>query len=290
MTSAEWTQLDELRSKYLHTWLLEDASAPTTICILHGLGEHGGRYQRLAEDLAAEGFRVLAMDQQGHGLSPEKRGCIESYDSVLQDVQALLRWSRQKHGGPHVLFGHSMGGNLSLNYALRDYDQPEATISSSPMIRAVRQPAGWFVTLGRMLMRLWPNFQLRSHTIAARLMSDPKEQEEFEQDELFHNYLSLRLGNELLKTGEWALENAARLRKPLLLTHSSEDVLTCPKASQEFADRANEWCTFHLFPNSLHDPFRCLERKEVIQYFVNYLRSTVSTSNSSSSTVGGEAV
>lgn len=272
-TTAEWIQIDEQRRKFVHQWEPQD-SYRATFCLVHGLGEHGGRYHTFAEALVSAGFRVVAFDQQGHGQSPEKRGCIESYESMLQDIEAVLGWCAAQDGErPQILFGHSMGGNLSLNYALRELRQPAAVISSSPMIRASREPAKWFVAVGRLLLRFMPNFQMKSSPQVERLMSDPAEQERFRQDELFHSFLSLRLGNDLLETGVWALQNRQRLRSPLLLTHGTNDYLTSTAASQEFAAQANEWCEFHLFEGHLHDPFRDIGREAVIQRFVEFVHA-----------------
>ena len=272
-TSAEWTRIDDRRNKYVRQWHPESQSQGT-FCIIHGLGEHGGRYDSFASTLATSGFRCVAFDQQGHGLSHEKRGCIESYKSMLEDIQAILYWIRtQEFAGPIILFGHSMGGNLVLNYALNDLEQPTAVISSSPMIRACRQPANWFIVIGRIIKAFMPNLQMKSEPKVEKLMSDPVEQAALRADELFHSSLSLRLGDALLKTGEWALKNANRLKVPLLLTHGTDDYLTSPEASREFADLAGEGCRFELLENHLHDPFRDEDREPVIKKFLQFANS-----------------
>ena len=102
-------------------------------------------------------------------------------------------------------------------------------------------------------------------------MSDPKEQQDFRQDELFHRSLSLRLGGALLDTGQWVLNNAPRLATPTLLTHGTNDYLTCHLASLEFAERAGEACRLEILEDRLHDPFRGVDRDVVIQKFTDFI-------------------
>lgn len=302
-TFQEWVQIDEKRKKYTRIWG-SDWNAPS-ICILHGLGEHGGRYHRLAVDFVSKGFQVFSFDQQGHGLSPEGRGCIASYDSLMDDVEAFLSWvatrkvqekvaarevensiddsteddhdheshdiNRQHELSRTVLFGHSMGGNLVLNYALRKSVLPSIVVSSSPMIEAVRAPGPVTEWVLRSLMRVRPDWQLSKPLRPERIMSDPVEQELMKSDELFHTSISLRLGASLLDSGRWLLQNAGSLPVPTLLTHGTDDALTKPSSSNEFAQKAGEVCRFESLPGHLHDPFRDVEREPVIDLITSWI-------------------
>jgi alpha-beta hydrolase superfamily lysophospholipase len=278
--STEWIEIQPGNRKFFHVWA-PNVPPQAVVCIVHGLGEHGGRYHRLARDFSNAGIAVVAFDQQGHGQSVERRGCIKSYDSLLADIEAAQSWARGKFPDlPVVLFGHSMGGNLVINYLLRDLPRPEGAISSSPMIEAANPPGWLFEQLARMLAVATPNLCLKSTVIPARLMSDPEEQLELEQDELFHSQLSLRLGVGLFDSGSWALENAQQLRHPLLLSHGTRDSLTSPAASTEFARRAGSMCQLKIFEGQLHDPFRDLERESVIAHYVSFIRGLANTEGS----------
>ncbi len=262
--------------KYLHTWK-PAGSHKATICLIHGLGEHGGRYHPLAEYLNESGYVVHAFDQQGHGQDQGERGCIESYDSMLTDIDNFLGWARKACGDtPLILLGHSMGGNLALNYALRHDVRADAVLSSSPMIRSMRAPGFLRETVARMLMTVHPNYRLTSVVRPERLMSDPVEQQLFHDDELFHSQLSLRLGAALIDSGKWAIQNAARLRIPLLLTHGTDDALTCPDASAQFANCAGSFCRYERLDGMLHDPFRDLDKHRVLECWTAFIDSTLS--------------
>ncbi len=271
--SAQWLELSSGNRKYVYRWW-PDEPAWANVGIIHGLGEHGGRYQTLADSLVAAGLSVAAFDQQGHGRSSEARGRIRSYVSLLDDISAFLVWNQQLSPDvPTILLGHSMGGNLVINHALRDYPQPSRVIASSPMIRLTAPPNRTFVTAARLASWVLPNFTLRSKVVAEHLMSDPVEQQLLRDDELFHSQLTLRLGAGLFDSGPWALERAAQLRTPMLLTHGTRDYRTSHKASTEFAQQAGPLCDLELLDGELHDPFRGIERSRVIARFVEFIRA-----------------
>lgn len=270
--TTHWSDLQLGNRKYLHRWWPIDPPW-AHVGIIHGLGEHGGRYHPLAESFVAAGIAVSAFDQQGHGRSPERRGRIRSYTSLLDDIAAFLTWSKELTPEiPIVLFGHSMGGNLVINYALRDYPQPNRAIASSPMIRLTAPPSPTFLSAARIVSRVFPNFTLRSNVVAEHLMSDPVEQQMLRDDDLFHSQLTLRLGAGLFDSGPWAIEHADRLKTPLLITHGTRDYRTSHKASAEFAQRAGAGCQLKLLEGELHDPFRGLEREQVVATFIAFIR------------------
>jgi acylglycerol lipase len=270
--TAQWTELTPSKRKFVHLW--EPSEEPqAAVCIVHGLGEHGGRYERLAAELVKSNIAVVAFDQTGHGHSPGQRGCIESYDALLDDIELVLEWTHNRfaHVRP-ILFGHSMGGNLVLNYAFKRKPIPSAVISSSPMILVPQQPGWLFEKFARMIMRIAPDFRLRSRVVAASLMSDPYEQQLLIDDPLFHSQLSLRLAAALLDTGRWLLKNASQLPIQTLLVHGTQDCRTSHIASSQFAEQTKA-CELQLYEGQLHDTFRDLERAHVIERFVTYIHS-----------------
>lgn len=273
--TAQWRDIAPRQSKFVTRWLPETAPQANVV-IIHGLGEHGGRYDTLAQHFVRAGFSVSAFDQQGHGRSPESRGKIRSYNSLLDDIATFLQWSQTELVGiPTVLFGHSMGGNLVINYTLRDYPQPERVISSSPMLEKATPVHPGFVRFARWLMRIAPNVKIRSDVVAERLMSDPGEQQLLRDDALFHSQITLRLGAGLIDSGAWALEHASRVRTALLLSHGSSDSMTSFSASQEFARLAGEACELVTLDGELHDPFRSVRREAIIARYIDFIRGAI---------------
>ena len=273
--TAQWLDIAPGQPKFVTRWRPETAPQ-ANVAIIHGLGEHGGRYDTLAQHFVRAGLSVSAFDQQGHGRSPEARGKIRSYNSLLDDIASFLTWNQAEHAGtPTILFGHSMGGNLVINYALRDYPQPERVISSSPMLEKATPVHPGFVRFARLLMRIAPNLKLRSDVVAERLMSDPVEQQMLRDDELFHSQITLRLGAGLIDSGAWALEHAGRVQTALLLSHGSSDSMTSFNASIEFARLAGEACELVTIDGELHDPFRSVRRDAIIARYVDFIREAI---------------
>lgn len=295
-----WFELPTGEQRFLRTWWPKDKAPSAIMCIVPGLGEHTGRYESLAADIVATGAGVAAIDLQGQGWSPGWRGCVTSYDALLEEVGGLVQLARGGHQLrrlaaedawepgmtvsladwsadsrlPVCLYGHSMGGNLVLNAVLRQMAQPDRLIASAAMLRAVQPPSPAMVRLARMLLKILPHFRLRAPVRKEYLSHVPEEREAYGRDPLMHRRVSLRLGAGLIDSGAWALENAALLDRPCLLLHGSEDRVTAPEATREFAERAKEAgapCELVIYPGMLHDLHRDEGRDRVIDRITDWL-------------------
>lgn len=262
--------------RFVNTWLPLRISPWASLTIFHGFGDHGGRFDSIAVSLASSGVGVLAVDLIGHGRSPGRRGVIPSYNSMMDEVgNATNLASRMWEETPAFVLGHSMGGNLVLNWAIRRRFEAKSLlglIAVAPMLRLAKKPSLQFLKVGRWLEQRWPNFRLSAPVDVRQLCSDPSGQDAYRRDPLIHRKLTLRLGNALIENGEWAMENAAQLTKPCLLMHGADDTLTCPKATEEFADRVGESATLKLWPNCRHDLHFELQRESVVTFLLSWLR------------------
>jgi alpha-beta hydrolase superfamily lysophospholipase len=297
-----WLELPAGERRFLRTWWPKEKAPSAIMCIVPGLGEHTGRYESLASSIAGTGAGVAAIDLQGQGLSPGWRGCVTSYEALLDEVGGLVRLARggdelqrlaaeedwqperrlsladwpEDRALPVCLYGHSMGGNLVLNAVLRHMARPDRMIASAPMLRAVQPPSPATVRLARMLLKVLPHYRLKAPVRKEYLSHDPSEREAYGSDPLVHRCISLRLGAGLIDSGIWALDNAERLDRPCLLLHGSEDRITAPEASQEFARRAQAAgapCELVVFPGMLHDLHRDEGREQVIERIAHWLHA-----------------
>lgn len=127
----QWQAKDGL---YLHARRWEpDSGLKGVVCLVHGFGEHTGRYLHVAGHLAGAGYALVAFDQRGHGKSGGQRGHAPSYEVMMDDMDLLLDGAHRLYPGlPLFLYGHSMGGNLVLNYALRRKPQLMRVVAKSP--------------------------------------------------------------------------------------------------------------------------------------------------------------
>ncbi len=262
--------------RFYHSWIPRSISPWAALTLVHGFGNHGGRFAGIGTSLASFGLAVQAIDLIGHGRSPGRRGCIDSYDQLLDDVCVSLQHSKECFPRtPQFLFGHSMGGNLVLNLALRrpeDVIGAHGLIVSSPMLRAGEMPKERIMNAGRWLASKIPNWRIKAPVEVAKLSQDRRAQDAFQRDRLVHRNLSLRLAANLVDSGGWALENASLLPIRTLLMHGSEDTLTCPTATQEFAESSNGMATFKVWNGCRHDLHDELQRERVFEYMTRWIK------------------
>jgi alpha-beta hydrolase superfamily lysophospholipase len=242
------------------------------VALVHGLGEHSGRYARLAACLTGRGYALTAMDLRGHGRSQGRKGHAPSYDVLMDDIERFLKQAgRQCPGIPVFLYGHSLGGNLVLNYLLRRKPLLAGAVATSPLLRpASRPPAGKMVLAG-ILYRLLPAVPLANTIDPAFLSRDPAAVSDYRADPLVYHRVTARLGLDFLAAGQWALAHAAGLAASLLLMHGGADRVTSVDASREFAARAGDRCTLKIWPGLYHELHNEPEKQQVFDFLLEWL-------------------
>jgi alpha-beta hydrolase superfamily lysophospholipase len=249
-----------------------DGAPRATVCLVHGLGDHSGRYGPVAAHLNEAGYAVLAYDQRGHGKSDGKRGHSPSYDRTMDDIALLLAEASARYpGSPRFLYGHSLGGSLVLNYALRRKPTLEGVIATSPGLRPAMPVAGWKQALMGPLYNRMPGLQMPNGLDITGISRNPEVISAYRRDPLVHDRASVRFGADILSSGEWALEHAREFSLPLLLLHGSADRVTCPNASAEFASKMNGPCTFTLVGGGYHELHNEPESHQVLDAVVAWL-------------------
>ena len=246
------------------------------VALIHGLGEHSGRYAHVAQRLNQAGFAVLAPDLPGHGRSGGRRGHFPSYERVLDVLGRALAEARQRSGGvPGFLYGHSLGGNLVINFALRrpDHEGLRGVIASGPWLRLAIQPPGWRIALARTVGRLLPGLTQPNGLDPRALSHDPAVVKAYIDDPLVHDRISAGLFLSAYEAGLWALEQAPMLRVPLLLMHGTADQLTDSQASAEFARRAGDRCTLRLWEGLYHELHNEPQKEQVLAEVIAWLQT-----------------
>lgn len=262
-----WQAVDGLHL-FAQAWTPE-RPAEALVCLLHGHGEHSGRFTALAEALTAAGFNLWALDLRGHGYSEGVRGHSPDYASLLDDTDLLLREATDATPGvPRFLYGHSMGGALALNYVLCRKPELAGVIASAPLLRPALYTPLWKLAAAHLMYAVWPSFQFDSGVKREMCLHEP----ETERDPLNHTQLSARLGLDLLRAGEWALTRAAEFPLPLLLLTGGADPVANVDAMRVFADRAPH-CTLHIWDNLLHELHNDAGREAVFACLFDWLRA-----------------
>jgi alpha-beta hydrolase superfamily lysophospholipase len=260
---------------YAQEWVPE-GTIRGLVCLVHGLGEHSGRYAHLAKYFTESGFALLAFDLRGHGKSDGRRGHSPGLPESLEDISLFLETADDRYPGHTTfLYGHSLGGNFGLNFAIRDSSRPKAFIVTSPILRPAFEPPSWKVTLGRTLYRILPTFAMSNELDREALSRDPQVVRSYNEDPQVHDRVTARLAIDMLDSGLWLLENAHRLRHPTLLVHGNADRVCSVDASKEFASRAGELCHLKIWDGLFHETHNEPEKDEVIEYTLNWMKGYV---------------
>lgn len=242
-------------------------------CLVHGLGEHVGRYAHVAAAVNQAGYALLGLDLRGHGRSEGPRGYTPSYDAYLDDMDILVGEARSRFPGvPVFLYGHSLGGNLVLFYGLRRRPAVAGVVASAPQLRLAFKPPAWKTTMGRLMFNLWPAFSMPSGLEQAALSRDPEVVRAYAADPLVHDRVSARLGIGLIDVGQWLLDHASEFSLPLLVFGGAADRLTSAEACREFAGRVPGDCTLKIWDGLYHETHNEPEQAQVIGLMVRWLQ------------------
>jgi len=251
---------------------LPETSPKARICLVHGLREHSGRYGLLTERLIAAGYALAGFDLRGHGRSQGPRGHAPGIAALMDDISRFLaKCAAELPGAPVLLYGHSMGGTLVLNYVLRELPQLAGTIATAPFLEPGFKPPAWKLLLGKAMDRLRPTLSLPSGIDPNCLSHDAEVVRAYRQDPLVHDRLSARLGMTLLQAGAWALEHASEFSIPLLLMQGSADPIVSAEACREFAAGVGARCDFKLWDGFYHEIHNESGKEAVYDYLLKWL-------------------
>ncbi|MBK7614828.1 MAG: alpha/beta hydrolase [Burkholderiales bacterium] len=274
-------QTSDSLALHLHCWP-GPATPRGTVVLVHGLGEHAGRYTHVAAALNAAGWRVLACDQRGHGQSAGPRGGIAAPDSLLADLALVLDSARAEQPGPLVLLGHSLGGLVAARFAAESlaaspaaWSRPlDALVLSSPALdpglNAVQK------LLLAVVPALAPNLAVHNGLRPEWISRDPAVVQAYGADPLVHDRISGRLARFIADTGAEVLAAAQRWAVPTLLMWAGSDRCVAPRGSAAFAASAptavlsaREW------PGLAHEIFNEPEKIQVLAALTQWLDATL---------------
>ncbi len=220
-------------------WPLPDGIALRGVVLLvHGLGEHAGRYEQLARRLNGWGFAVRAYDHYGHGESGGARGGLPSTNRLVEDLGEMVDAARTRtpDGLPLVLLGHSMGGLVAAQYVARHPTQVDALVLSSPAL-GTRLNAFQRLLL-RTLPAVVPNLPVGNGLDTRWLSHDPAVERAYRADPLVHDRITPRLAKFIADTGPQVVARARHWSVPTLLLYAGDDRLVDPQGSRAFARTA----------------------------------------------------
>jgi alpha-beta hydrolase superfamily lysophospholipase len=231
-----------------------------------------GRYAQVGEALAAAGYALVGFDLRGHGRSGGARGHTPSYEALMDDMADFLGVLKARYRRlPVFLYGHSMGGNLVINFCLRRRPNVWGVIATAPWLQVAFEPPAWKIALARTMNRIAPGFTQKSGLETPALARDPEIVRKYASDPLVHDKISARLFMVMYESGLWALDRAHAFPLPLLLMHGTADRITSVKASRDFAKRAAKKVTWRAWDGWYHEIHNEPEAAQVIRVMIRWI-------------------
>jgi len=257
----------------MQTYHWPTESPQAVIALVHGFGEHAGRYQHVAEFFNANGYAVTACDLPGHGRSPGKRGHVAGYGELLDTVDQLLAYTQSLYPPqPVVLFGHSMGGNIVANYLIRRQPALAAAVIQAPWLRMPTDPPKLEVFVGKLTRGVLPSVQLPTKLDPATVSSDPAVVEAYRNDPLVHDKITPGWYFGALEAQTYAIENAAEINLPTLLMHGTADRLAAFSGAEDLARNAGPNLTLKAWEGFYHELHNEPRKVEVLAYVRTWLQ------------------
>jgi len=251
-----------------------EGEVSSVVCLLHGLGEHCGRYNHMAEAFNRNGVAMLAFDLRGHGRSEGRRGHAPGYAMLMSDIGKLLNKAAKHYPErPCFLYGHSLGGNLAICYVLKNRPSLAGVIASAPLLRLAYKPSVWKTGIMRGLRAIRFNRSLRSGLDDTALSRDLNVVRTYRNDPLTHDLISARLAMDMLRYGQWNLKHAAEFPLPLLLMHGESDRITSVAASVEFAERLGHRCDLKIWDGLDHELHNEPEQAQVFSFVTEWINT-----------------
>lgn len=243
-----------------------------TFAVVHGLGEHAGRYERFANGMAKFGMGTFALDLRGHGKSPGQRGHIDAWSQWTQDTAAFVRHVEGLTTSEVVPLGHSFGGTVLLSTVLAGkITASHRFVVSSPALRVKVAVPRWKVSLGKVASNVAPKLAMSNGVDPKTVSRIPAVVEAYRTDPLVHNKISSRTYTEWKRAADEILARASEIRVPFLILAGTDDQLIDPKGSEALHTKAPTMSELHLLPGRYHEPFNDSDSDEVFQIIAEWI-------------------
>ncbi len=246
------------------------------VCLVHGHGEHSLRYEPWAAHFTGRGYAVVTFDLRGHGLSEGKKGHAPSYLRLMEDIDLLVHRTREYFPEvPVFLYGHSMGGNLVLGYAVGRSLQMAGVVSTSPWLRLKNELPGVVMIPVRGLSKIAPAMTIHTRLDAAGISHDQEVVKKYVEDPLNHDIISLRLFFEIHDAGLRLIREGGAVNVPVLVVHGSDDPITDPEGSRLFVGKAKGDVTLKIFNGLYHETHNEPGKEKVFEYINNWMAKRI---------------
>ncbi len=253
------------------TWTCDNAKG--LVIITHGIAEHSGRYDHVAQSLVAGGYTVIGFDLRGHGKSSGKRNYVKSFQDYLNDLQDVLNRARENHGHlPLFLLGHSMGGGIVTLFTIERQPDVKGLVLSGPSVKVSDDISPMLQKVSTFLSALLPKLPVLKLS-STDISRDPKVIESYDTDPLnYRGGVLARTGAELLGATKTISANSSAINLPILIMHGGNDKLADVSGSEMlYKNVSSEDKTIKIYDGLYHEILNEPERDQVKQDMLAWL-------------------
>ncbi len=259
---------------FYHEWLPDDNSIRAVVFIAHGVGEHSGRYRHVAESFTQAGFACYGIDHRGHGKSDGTRVYFTDIGDVVDDFRQLFEIVHEQYPDKNMLiFGHSMGSLVSLEFTLRYQEDVKALALTGTAITGEEVQPNWLLALAQQAAKIIPTVRLSPPSSPTVLTTDTNEVMKFIADPLTDKGL-WRIGTSvaMLEAGRAIRKRAHLLTLPILACHGGDDKLVPPTGATFLKEHVqSEDITTKIYPGLRHELVNEVGREEIIRDITDWL-------------------
>ena len=258
-----------------YSWL-PNKKIKVAIGIIHGLGEHSIRYDDFAEYFCKKGYGVYSIDLRGHGKSEGKRGHVNNFKKLIDDSEEMFINIRKENlNVPMVMFGHSLGGCIALNYLCENQSKEiDLAIISSPWLKTVLEPPKFIIYIQKILVVLFPSFTLNNRLDPYHLSKNTNKVKKYIKDPLVHNRISLKMFSEVNKAIDKIENESEKINIPVLLLHGKKDNIISFKGTKKISKKINN-SKLILYEGLYHEPHNDLEKNEILDNYTSFIKNNI---------------
>jgi alpha-beta hydrolase superfamily lysophospholipase len=245
------------------------------VILVHGFGEHSGRYAAISDHLVKHGFNVTSYDQRGHGQSDGLPGHIDSFKYYEDDLDRIVSSVRSRWDARNLfIIGHSMGGLVALRYLAMRGSFVTGAVLSSPLISVAVEVPAHKVMMARVGARLMPKLRLDNEIDPAHLSRDPEVGIAYAKDPLVNRLVSAKWFAEATKAMQEVVAWAGDIKTPMLVMHGTEDMLASVEATKAlFEAVGSSDKELVILPGFYHELFNEPEKESVYERVSDWIEA-----------------
>jgi len=254
-------------------WKPEKPAA--VLCLVHGIGEYAARYDHVGAYLKNRNIALIGFDLRGHGLTTGKRGHAAPRDLILDDIDDLIRVAADNFDGlPLYLYGHSMGGNIVLDYREKGRlrNSVKGYVVTAPWLILVKKIPSAMIAAVTAIAAIKPDLIIDTGLQAVNISTVKAEVEKYLHDPLIHHKISVRTAIDGIRAADRLLNSPASAGSPLLLMHGSQDRICSVEGSRRIRDKEDGNCTFVEWEGLYHEIHNERNGSQVLDAIADWIR------------------